>query len=239
MDKEKAIFFSIIVPARNEEKYLDKTIESLKKLEYPKDRHEIIIVENGSTDNTFSLAEKLSGGIVRSYSLKENGVSRARNFGASKSHRKTEWFIFIDADTIPQKDFLTKINEFILADKDNKYTSGTTKLLPFSQSKKMKIFFTLYNFYLKLIKATFAIQIVKKEVFNKCKFDESLSIGEDNKNLKEFKKFGKFFFIKTTNVTTSVRRFEKQGILKIISIWSFAAIMPKKIIKKFDYKIIR
>jgi len=52
-------FVSLIVPARNEEKGLWKTVHSLISLDYPKEKLEIIIVNHGSTDKTADIAKQL------------------------------------------------------------------------------------------------------------------------------------------------------------------------------------
>ena len=49
---------SIIIPAHNEEKNILRTINSVLNLDYPKDRLEIIVVDDSSTDNTSNVVKK-------------------------------------------------------------------------------------------------------------------------------------------------------------------------------------
>src|SRR3989344_5053584 len=49
---------SILIPAYNEEKNISKTIESVLKLNYPKNKIEIIVIDDSSTDKTAQIAEK-------------------------------------------------------------------------------------------------------------------------------------------------------------------------------------
>ena len=49
----KENFFSILIPARNEEEVIGNLLKSLKKLNYNKDKYEINVVLNNCTDNTY------------------------------------------------------------------------------------------------------------------------------------------------------------------------------------------
>src|SRR3989338_9351893 len=49
---------SIVIPAYNEEKNIITTLTSLTKLDYPKNRLEIIVVDDGSTDNTKNIVKE-------------------------------------------------------------------------------------------------------------------------------------------------------------------------------------
>ncbi|MBN1814989.1 MAG: glycosyltransferase [Anaerolineae bacterium] len=96
---------SIIVPVYNAERYLGSCMEALLSQSYPKERYEIIVVDNGSTD--------VSAGIVRSYPditlLFEGrrGAYVARNRGIAEAHSAI--LAFTDPDCIPQPDWLENI----------------------------------------------------------------------------------------------------------------------------------
>ena len=108
---EKLPFVSIVIPAYNEEKKLRPTIESVLKLDYPKEKYEIIVINDGSRDNT----EKTSREIIKEYkdfnirlfSQKNKGKGAALNNGLRRS--KGEYFICLDADSYVSKDALRKI----------------------------------------------------------------------------------------------------------------------------------
>ncbi len=94
-------FITIIVPAYNEEKLIERRIENLLSLDYPKDRIEIIVVSSGSTDNTSKIAGNFEGNSSNIIVLDEGarkGKASAINFG--KSYARGEVILVTDANTI-------------------------------------------------------------------------------------------------------------------------------------------
>ncbi|MEI6058632.1 MAG: glycosyltransferase [archaeon] len=237
-------FYSIVVPARNEEKYLARTINHLKSLDYPKDKYEVIIVESGSTDKTLSVAKKFSSKYIKVYHTNQKGVSKARNFGALKSSKKSDWIIFLDADTLLKKNLLNELDNFLEKSK-GKYSSGGFQIIPIEKTPKSIAMLKFYNIILQINKISFAVQAVRRDCFDFGKgergvgYDDNLKVGEDYKILKDASKIGKFFFLKTNQVETSTRRFDQIGWTKVFTIWVLGAILPYKLKKKLDYPVIR
>lgn len=90
-------FVSVVIPAWNEEKGIVRTINSIKDLNYPKDKIEAIVVDDGSKDNTYSIAKKFACKHIHVYQMEKNGGKcNAVNFGISKA--KGEIIITMDAD---------------------------------------------------------------------------------------------------------------------------------------------
>ncbi|MCL4527938.1 MAG: glycosyltransferase [Chloroflexi bacterium] len=89
---------SIIVPAYNEVKVIERTIHALLKTTYPVS--EIIVVDDGSTDNTFERVNKLFGHNpkVIVYRKQNAGKAEALNFGIERA--QSEIVMAMDADTI-------------------------------------------------------------------------------------------------------------------------------------------
>jgi glycosyltransferase involved in cell wall biosynthesis len=93
------VFFSIIIPIFNKEKYIDNTINSvLKQLST---NFEIILIDDFSSDSSYKVAEKYSKSkymnFIRIYKNKKNmGVSFTRNRGIALS--RGNYLIFLDAD---------------------------------------------------------------------------------------------------------------------------------------------
>lgn len=99
--------FSIIIPAYNAEKFIYGAIQSVQ--EQTVNDWELIIVENGSTDNTTTVCE----GFLNDKRIKllhsEKGVSSARNMGISIA--RGTWIVFLDADDQLLNDALQKYME--------------------------------------------------------------------------------------------------------------------------------
>lgn len=95
--KDKLPFVTILIPAYNEEKGIVKTINSALNSDYPKNKIEIIVIDDGSKDKTLELAQSLKNSIVKVISKTNGGKASALNLGISKS--KGEIIFTMDADT--------------------------------------------------------------------------------------------------------------------------------------------
>lgn len=89
---------SIIVPAYNVERELEKCIESCLKQDIPQESYEIIIVNDGATDNTLQVATDIAAmyECVSVVNQKNMGLSGARNTGLKYANGKFVWFIDSD-----------------------------------------------------------------------------------------------------------------------------------------------
>lgn len=101
-------FFSVIIPTFNRETRIEKTIDSVIDQKF-KD-FELIVVDDGSTDNTKEILEKYTNKIKYVYQ-KNQGVSAARNRGISQA--LGEYIAFLDDDDIWDKNKLLKHFKFI------------------------------------------------------------------------------------------------------------------------------
>jgi cellulose synthase/poly-beta-1,6-N-acetylglucosamine synthase-like glycosyltransferase len=103
--------FSIMIPAKNEEKVLGRLLDRLVNLEYDKSKYEVIVLEDGSTDNTYNICKKYEDmyDIIRCIKLEKsqvpNGKSRALNVGLKLA--KYEIIGIFDADSVPKLDILS------------------------------------------------------------------------------------------------------------------------------------
>jgi len=98
---------SIIIPAHNEEKNILRTINSVLNLDYPKDRLEIIVVDDSSTDNTSNVVKKYRQ--VKLVYNKHKGLGKASALNQGLKYVTGEFFAVLDADSEVDKNSLKKI----------------------------------------------------------------------------------------------------------------------------------
>src|SRR5438105_15091119 len=102
-----------------------------------------------------------------------------------------------------------------------------------------KAWFAFYNLSHKLTKTSFSLQVIDRPLLDHIHFHEQLEMGEDLKFILEARAHGNFFYFPTKEVFTSIRRFEKEGWLKVFFHWIFVAQLPHKLQRHFDYKVVR
>lgn len=110
-------FISIIVPAKNEEDNIEKTLDGLKSIEYNKELYEIIIVNDNSTDNTLQILNNSS--LPSNFKIvdrkrKSGFVAGVLNDGIKFISDKSDVIGIIDSDTIPTKDILKVIDSYFV-----------------------------------------------------------------------------------------------------------------------------
>ena len=93
-NSKSSVFISVIVPLYNKEKFIRATINSVLQQTY-KD-FELIIVDDGSTDDSASVVKAIKDPRIRFVQKLNEGVSVARNTGIKESNG--EWLLFLDAD---------------------------------------------------------------------------------------------------------------------------------------------
>lgn len=112
---------SIVIPAYNAEKYITECLNSIVKQDC--DNYELIVVDDGSSDNTGKICDKYEKCFnqVNIFHTKNNGVSSARNFGLEKA--KGEYVWFVDSDDLVMPNSVKTISA--LLDKSELLIFGT------------------------------------------------------------------------------------------------------------------
>jgi len=200
---------SIIIPCRNEEKYIGTLLSCIEKQTY-KD-YEIIIADNNSTDNTINIINQYKSRLPINV-VKGGLPAVARNNGVRQS--RFDLLLFIDSDIyFKDNQLIEKSVELLI----NKKLELVTCYIN-SDKIKTKIIYFLSNVAMMLSKlekpfATTQFFLIKKETFNKFNgFNEDVKHCEDyllSKNINK-KKFGivKYFSY------SDDRRFKKTGYFK-------------------------
>lgn len=99
---------TIIVPCWNEEKTVSKTIDSLLRLHYPKEKLQIFIIDDGSTDHTWEAVQKFANNPqIKLFHKKNGGKYTAVNLGIENS--TSELIGCLDADSFVDKNALLEI----------------------------------------------------------------------------------------------------------------------------------
>jgi len=88
---------SIVIPAYNESEYIRESLQTVVNLDYPKDKLEIIVVDDGSIDNTFDIAKSFGNKGVKVLRKENGGKGAALNYGIEKA--TGELVATMDADS--------------------------------------------------------------------------------------------------------------------------------------------
>ena len=107
MRDEEFPFISVVIPAYNEEKRIANAIEGILNQTYPKDKMEVIVVDDGSKDNTCGVASKYSIKLI--HHDKNKGDSASRNTGAK--HAIGDIIATTDSDDKVDENWLINISK--------------------------------------------------------------------------------------------------------------------------------
>jgi len=202
---------SVIIPAHNEERYLRRTLDALKRQDY--DWFEIIVVANGCSDCT---AEVAKGRCNRLITLSKKSLGVARNLGARLA--KGELLLFLDADTILESTALRSI-----ADEFSKtHSAGTLKGQPDTERFKYRLVYGLKNFVHRFSihrGSSGVILCWKRQFIYVGGFDEGLEVRENSELMGRLKRFGKYKYINAVSAVTSMRRYDQRGCGRVVWLW--------------------
>jgi cellulose synthase/poly-beta-1,6-N-acetylglucosamine synthase-like glycosyltransferase len=104
---------SILIPAHNEDKVIDKLLQKMTELSYPKDKLEVILIDDASLDNTGQIAEEYSKKYEFMKVLHRDGQvgakGKASALNAGLKQITGEIVICFDADYLPHSDIVAKL----------------------------------------------------------------------------------------------------------------------------------
>ncbi|MDD2467026.1 MAG: glycosyltransferase [Desulfobulbus sp.] len=170
---------SVIIPMYNSSEYIVTTIDSVINQDYT--NLEIIIIDDGSTDDSYDKVKVNFDGLVNIIKIKNSGVSFARNIGinASSGH----YIAFLDADDLWDFDKISK--QVCFMEKNQEYGVSYTGRYIINNNRIIFEKKECYSGYIlnKILVRNFVCLssvLIKRECFFECGyFDESLIVSED------------------------------------------------------------
>jgi glycosyltransferase involved in cell wall biosynthesis len=203
---------TIVIPAFNEETYLPECLIALNKQNYPKEKYEIIVVDNNSTDRTAAIAKKYGCGVIKEF---QQGYVHALNRGLKEA--KGSVIAVTDADSKPDYEWIKTIANS-MKDDDVIGLTGLAKFdcksrtLRYLWNNSYMIFVYLHFFIGKPQFSGFNLAVKKKYVNLMGNISPEYQIGADVHLGLSLKKYGKIKFDKKAIVVTSTRRFQKEAV---------------------------
>ncbi len=233
---------SLVVPAHNEEKYISVCLESIAK--NGEELHEIIVVNNASTDRTQEIAASFSK--VRVVTEPKKGANRARQKGVEESSGNI--IAFIDADTKMPENWVKEIITNFQKDEELVCLSGPYIYYDVSALTKVSvwIYWNVFARAAYLFTGYMAVGgnlVVRREALEKIGgFDTNINFyGDDTDTAKRLHKVGKVKFNQKLIMRTSARRLKGEGF--VLTVYRYVinflseVFMGKPI--NNDYKDIR
>jgi len=201
---------SAIIPAYNEEEFIERCISALERQSLPRKEYEIIVSDSSSTDNTVKLAKKHKARVV---GCKKHSAGYGRNYGAKKA--KGELLAFIDADTLASESWLEGVKEGL---KGNVACTGPIRALE-KDSLLLRAYFRWWSLQ---SRATVALNYpiypgfnfaVRKKAFEKLGGFKTKDITTEDLDLSlALRALGKVGFNSKMLVYSSTRRFKEKSI---------------------------
>lgn len=181
---------STIIPVYNASKFLDKCINSLLQAQIEEVANEIILVDDGSTDNSLQICEMYANSHknIKVYSQENQGPSVARNLGIEKAIG--EYITFVDSDDYVEEDYFLVINKYLFtgANQDiiifgfNKITQKTSEknFFPNEILNRQDILKKLQNTSDSMPLFWYPVtKIYKASLIKDLNFNSNINIGED------------------------------------------------------------
>ena len=208
--------FSIIIPALNEEKYIEACLQSIMQQNYPRENYEVIVVDAKSEDKTREIAKKKGAKVLIS---KIRNIGYQRQMGADASHG--DIMVFIDSDSTAHPGLLKELDKLF---KDQEIAAIQGKILIQDPTLFEKfVGLQLYNLALAILApmgkfATGSNIAIRKSALDAVGgFDVKKVSAEDIDLLDKARKIGKVVYGSKVVTETSPRRIRKWGYTKTLT----------------------
>lgn len=148
---------TFLVPAFNEEDYIETTLERLLALDYPDDRMEIIAINDGSTDSTLEKMHRFADDITI---IDKENTGKANSLNVALERVETELVACMDGDSYPESAFLREMVGYFAEDG----VKGVTPAMKVDEPRTwvQKVIWAEYVFqiFLRKVFAIFDVQYV-------------------------------------------------------------------------------
>lgn len=203
---------SIVIPCKNESKYIGTTLEAILRQTDLPEGTQIIIADAGSTDGTIEIISQYSG--LLDITVIDGGLPAVgRNRGAANTD--SEYILFLDADVTPgEPDTISKALSLAV---EKNLDLVSTHIHTIDGNYADRFFWQLHAFAAttKIIGAFAAgmFILIKREAFDKIGgFDETIALGEDWELTHQIA--SEKFAITPSYINTTNRRFSAQGYVR-------------------------
>ena len=215
---------SFIIPTKNEEKFLEKTLHYISKYS---GAHEIIISDGGSKDATIEIARKYTDKIAVHAGSERQTIAGGRNAGATLA--SGDYLVFMDADVtiFDPGTFFAKAESLFVKNSQLVALTSFIRVLPEVETFFDRLFFGLLN-YMHLISNNFfhvgdasgEFQMIRADVFRKVGgFNEKFVAAEDQEMFRRLARVGRTLCDKKLVIYHTGRRPHTVGWPKLLSIW--------------------
>ncbi|MDY3694521.1 MAG: glycosyltransferase family 2 protein [Proteus mirabilis] len=246
---------SVVIPAYNAQDYLERAVNSVLNQSY--NNIEIIIINDGSSDNTLNIIEKLS----RTYkeiiflSHENQGISKTRNRGIEVA--KGEYICFLDSDDTYEPEFLLDLFNQAIQNNDDFSYCLFSKIFGESDIRPSKIYKdgnTIINF-LNFDYFDICCLFIKKSFIEKndIKFEVNMIVGEDVWFILQCLYIGKYtvvnkYLYNYYNIPTSImnKKWKSSNYLDEINAWkailsktqSYCSLGDNNVVNKIKIKLL-
>lgn len=203
--------FSIVIPLYNKELSIENTICSVLNQHFQD--FEILVINDGSTDNSVKVVEKISDARVRLINQTNQGVSAARNRGITEA--QFEWIAFLDGDDLWLENHLTEVTKMIAAFPAEKFFSTSFTYSddrPLFKHKRNSTIFKVENYFKEATKEILVCTgtaVIHKECFDTVGlYNTSLKIGEDTEL---WNRLVRQYGLVKSNIVTAIYRIEAEN----------------------------
>jgi len=202
MGKGGKPFFSVIIPAFNEEKTISQTLGSVLRQNFPRRQYEIIVVNNSSTDKTAAMVKKFPA--VKLIHEPKQGYVYALRRGAKEA--SGEILVFTDADTIVPPDWLSRYQKAYQNPKVVCASGGVNLQPKFGLISLIEFFLNLFGLVTK-IGSGFNFSLLRSVYQKIGGANSQINFHAETDLILRAKKEGKAVFLLKNRVATSSRHY--------------------------------